>query len=453
MAFVFGSWWAACAQGSAGQSPSGPESLFLGGGGRPSLAREVQPMARHPWDLLWAWRKGRGSPPFQLLLTLRMAARKGGQFFRLSPSDQHWELEERRDSSLVMQDPIYRAMHPKDFSQKDFSQRDFSQRMVPGNDGPFGRCSWPKEQRSRYRWRGEALCSPRSSDAFDWADTQFLHFKQAWQWANSLGGGVVIGHPDTGYRLHAEIVQQVLKQKAINYVEKGQVALDTLKGYASAHGTRTASVMVSPPGRQPYTVTAKQHFIYGADPQGYPFSEGIAPESKIIPYRVAKGDVTQVFYRKLTRAIKQGIKDQVGVISISLGGVNSVSRLRRAIQEADLQGIIIVAAAGNYLPFKTVVWPARYPQVVAVAASDSDGKPWRHSSRGKHVDITAPGAGVWVASAHLGSDGQVLHEVTRSNGTSLSTAYVAGGGGVVSLPPRPQSIKRNLWQGKYRQAL
>ena len=57
------------------------------------------------------------------------------------------------------------------------------------------------------------------------------------------GGGVVIGHPDTGYRLHAEIAKQVLEQKAVNYVEKGQVALDTLKGYASSHGTKTASVM------------------------------------------------------------------------------------------------------------------------------------------------------------------------------------------------------------------
>ena len=81
MVFVFGSCWAACAQGSAEQSPLGPEGLFFGGGGRPSLAREVKPVARHQGDLLWAGQESNGYRPYPVAPDTENGCQEGGPIF------------------------------------------------------------------------------------------------------------------------------------------------------------------------------------------------------------------------------------------------------------------------------------------------------------------------------------------------------------------------------------
>jgi subtilisin family serine protease len=79
----------------------------------------------------------------------------------------------------------------------------------------------------------------------------------------------------------------------------------------------------------------------------------------------------------------------------------------------------VVAAAGNDVGL--VVYPARYAQTIAVAASNFDDQPWPKSSRGKTVDISAPGQDVWHAEPDPAG---VLD--TAGSGTSYSTATLAG---------------------------
>ncbi len=62
--------------------------------------------------------------------------------------------------------------------------------------------------------------------------------------------------------------------------------------------------------------------------------------------------------------------------------------IKFAIQRAVDDGMIIIAAAGNYVPW--VVFPARLPSVIAVAACNINQLPWEHSSYGKEVTVTAP---------------------------------------------------------------
>ena len=54
------------------------------------------------------------------------------------------------------------------------------------------------------------------------------------------------------------------------------------------------------------------------------------------------------------------------MISMSLGGPFGSGFLERAIGRAVDSGLIVLAAAGNYWPW--VVYPARYNEVVGVAA-------------------------------------------------------------------------------------
>lgn len=97
---------------------------------------------------------------------------------------------------------------------------------------------------------------------------------------------------------------------------------------------------------------------------------------------------------RLAKAIRLCVHQGCKVITISMGGLPARA-LRRAVEFAEEQGVIVCSAAGNYVGF--TVWPANYPTVVNVAACDSNGRAWKHSSWGRRVTLTAPGHDIWVA--------------------------------------------------------
>jgi serine protease len=235
---------------------------------------------------------------------------------------------------------------------------------------------------------------------------------QAWQRFFTPGGappgsGIVIGHPDTGYRPHPELRDNLLAELGYDFVRNDRDALDELDQgtlRTPGHGTSTASVIVSPrrapePGEQCYV-------------------SGVAPGAKIMPLRVTRSVVLALSTFALAHAIEYAADHGAHIISISLGGVFNW-RLHEAIRYAQRRGVIILAAAGNCVRF--VTWPAAYSEVIAVAASNALNKPWRGSSRGSAVDVTAPGESVWCA--------QVLPPdppAHRGSGTSFAVAVTAG---------------------------
>ena len=105
---------------------------------------------------------------------------------------------------------------------------------------------------------------------------------------------------------------------------------------------------------------------------------------------------------------------------MSLGGPLPSFVLHDAIEDATNAGLILVAAAGNQWPF--VVFPARYDEVIAVAASNCADQRWASSASGSDVDITAPGESVWRAETKTSG----AFDVSRSSGTSYAAAQVAG---------------------------
>lgn len=233
------------------------------------------------------------------------------------------------------------------------------------------------------------------------------------------GHGVIVGHPDTGYRRHPEISANLLVNKGRDFVDGDSNAEDQLEGGAlllrfPGHGTATASVIASPQGAQSR---------YQSDPSGKAVN-GIAPGAKIMPLRVSRSVVLwEGSTVKLANAIEYASDQGAHVISISMGTGFPSERLEKAVQYAHKRGVIVLAAAGNYVPF--VVWPAAFAEVIAVAASNAVGKTWRYSSRGSAVDVTAPGESVWVARVEK-KHGNVRYSVERGSGTSYAVAAVAG---------------------------
>ena len=230
---------------------------------------------------------------------------------------------------------------------------------------------------------------------------------EAWAEFGVKGEGIVVGHPDTGYTRHAEIwdtPSRIRIADSYDFVLRRPDAVDPLERGNPGHGTTTASVIMSSTG--------------GA---GATFVSGVAPAATLIPLRVTPR-VVLVGFDRLAEAIRYATDRGCHVISMSLGGGFFLG-LEEAIDCAVRQGLIVMAAAGNYSPF--VVWPARYPDCIAVAATNADDAPWTFSSRGGKVAVSAPGESVWTATFDLDRTPPTPY-LDRHNGTSFAVAHLAG---------------------------
>lgn len=117
-----------------------------------------------------------------------------------------------------------------------------------------------------------------------------------------------------------------------------------------------------------------------------------------------------------------GTSDDANVLSMSLGGSSDSSVLHDAVTWAYQNGAVLVAAAGNSgdgnPSTDNVAYPARYPEVIAVAAVDSKYQVASWSSDGPEVDVAAPG--VNILSTYLKNGYATL------SGTSMATPHVSG---------------------------
>lgn len=118
----------------------------------------------------------------------------------------------------------------------------------------------------------------------------------------------------------------------------------------------------------------------------------------------------------LMRGITHALKEGARVINLSWGSETDSGFVANAVAFAQFQGAVVVAAAGNE-PTGRKLYPAAYEGVVAVAALDGQGQPWKNSNHGDFVDVAAPGS----ATMPLGYQGPPGSYA----GTSIASAYVA----------------------------
>ena len=91
-------------------------------------------------------------------------------------------------------------------------------------------------------------------------------------------------------------------------------------------------------------------------------------------------------------------EERPSVLNMSFGG-NPSKLLKRALDALAQQDIRLIAAAGNGGPQASEVYPAAYPNVVAVSALDIQKKLWPQSNRGEYLQFSAPGVDLWLLSA------------------------------------------------------
>jgi hypothetical protein len=233
----------------------------------------------------------------------------------------------------------------------------------------------------------------------------------------SESAGVLVAHPDTGFTRHPENWEgadpsPVFAERGRDYVDGDMDPTDPLSTDGAlahpGHGTASSSVIISPPDCQ---LNGKTQCVTGT-----------GPGARIVPLRVHTSVVvfnTKQLARAITEAADGKLGERVDVISIAMGGPPSLA-LRKAVKRAEERGVLLIAAAGNYV--QTVVWPARFDSAVAVSAINAGCVPWKHASHGRAVDISAPGEGVWRATF----DKQGNFDIGMGAGTTFATGTTAG---------------------------
>ncbi|MFJ1847266.1 MULTISPECIES: S8 family serine peptidase [unclassified Streptomyces] len=123
--------------------------------------------------------------------------------------------------------------------------------------------------------------------------------------------------------------------------------------------------------------------------------KGLAPGAKIVPMRVAD---TQFQNKHSVNAydtadsIRAAADSDVKIISMSFGSEFKMDREIEAVKYAQSKGKLFFAAVGNESKKgNKAIYPAAYPEVVGVAATDRLGKVSETSQHGDFVDIAAPG--------------------------------------------------------------
>lgn len=203
-------------------------------------------------------------------------------------------------------------------------------------------------------------------------------------WSRGKGQGIRIAVIDTGIsRTHFELRDQI----------KGGVRL--VKGPINGHGTHVAGIIVAEMNHRGIV--------------------GVSPGAHLYDVKAfdANGTASLV---NIIKGIEWSVRNQMDIINMSFGMPGYSEALARMVNKAASQGIVMVASAGNNSG--AVEYPARYPGVIGVGALNQDGKLADFSSRGRGMNVVAPG--VDILSTWPGNRFKTL------NGTSMAAPHITG---------------------------
>jgi subtilisin family serine protease len=152
--------------------------------------------------------------------------------------------------------------------------------------------------------------------------------------------------------------------------------------------------------------------------------EGVYPEAVIRSWDAATGAGTELTSSQIVSGILAAAGSGRSVINLSLGGPGADAAIEAAVKAAVAGGSLVVAASGNDGERGSPIsYPAAFPHVLTVAATQPDGAvaPWSSTSR--FVDLAAPGAEIPVATIDTQAGTQTW---ALADGTSFAAPIVSG---------------------------
>ncbi|WP_371406767.1 S8 family serine peptidase [Kribbella sp. NBC_00662] len=150
---------------------------------------------------------------------------------------------------------------------------------------------------------------------------------------------------------------------------------------------------------------------------------GVGWNVKAMPVKVLDADGSG-YDSDIAEGIDWAVAHGAKVINMSLGGPDNDPILYDAIKRAYASGVVTVVAAGND-GSSDPQYPALYPEVIAVAATDATGALTDFSSFGYWLDIAAPGVDI-LSTGPRNLTPAGYEPYWYCTGTSCSSPIVAG---------------------------
>jgi type VII secretion-associated serine protease mycosin len=214
-------------------------------------------------------------------------------------------------------------------------------------------------------------------------------------WASTKGAGVTVAVVDSGVTgTHEDLAGSVLA--GTDFVSPGG------NGWNDQfwHGTFVAGIIAA-------------HLGNGRG------IAGAAPGVKILPVRVLDGGGSGSS-SNVAAGIIYSADHGARVINLSLGSSVPDVGMHLAVQYAVSKGAVVVAAAGNAGQSGSPrIYPAAFPEVIAVGAVDSHDQRAAFSNVGDYVDVVAPGVNI------LSTYNVTSHSYASGEGTSFATPYAS----------------------------
>ncbi len=227
-------------------------------------------------------------------------------------------------------------------------------------------------------------------------------------WSRTRGREIRIAVVDTGAAVrHPDLRRKIAAQ--LDFRHNDGKAEDS-----AGHGTHVAG-----------TVAAETNNGTGV--------AGGCPACKLLIAKVFSPDVGYDFAiaRGITWSADRGAK----VINCSFEGAGRSEALKDALDHATRKVAVVVAAAGNG-DTGGPSYPAAYPNVIAVAATDEHDRRASFSNRGNWVDVAAPGVDI-LSSVPGGYD--------HRSGTSMAAPHVSALAGLLASQGRsPKAIRDRI---------
>ncbi|MGX1761142.1 type VII secretion-associated serine protease mycosin [Streptomyces lydicus] len=240
-------------------------------------------------------------------------------------------------------------------------------------------------------------------------------------WADrKMGQGIRVGVIDTGIDAGNPQLKGAIGSGGKSFVP-GKPTEDKV-----GHGTKVAGIIAARP------IKGSGFF-------------GIAPKATVIPFQQTSAEKAGTA-DSLAKAVDKAVAEKVDIINISQGtGADPrlLPTLEHAIARADAQGILVVASAGNggadggEKNMFPAAYSTKYPNVLAVAASDRNNERAPFSQSGPFVQIAAPGVDM-VSTVPDGGN-------CVDQGTSFAAPYVTGAAALLKAKHKDWSPQQLIW--------
>lgn len=160
---------------------------------------------------------------------------------------------------------------------------------------------------------------------------------------------------------------------------------------------------------------------------------GVAPQADLLAVRVYRATDEQSVdagFGPRASVVAEGIAWAVDhgadVINVSLSHDGDDPAVAAAVAKAHDAGVVVVASGGNASTAESALgavrYPAGYPGVIGVSATDLGGMVTASSIPGPHIDVAAPGQRVLTSATGAGD----CIFAVDSPQTSFATAYTSG---------------------------